>query len=187
MNDAAQNLHPAPFKWPIDLTVFAILAGMWALCLLVSASVHTGGAAFGDPIQEIFAGIRFEDNQARLVLIAEAGVYAAMAAGILARRNWGLMLALFYMAEVVLSHLAFVIAYLPVRSEWRTVHIVAMQGPTLVLITLYLWIRSNELIFAPSHTDKPARTESPAIRESGPQHQAAVGADSGAGDVRGVI
>lgn len=177
MKDGPENLPPAPYKWPLDLRVFAILAGMWALCLLISAAIQTGDATFGDPIQEIFAGLRFEDGQARLVLIAEAGVYAAMSLGILAQRKWGLLLALFYLAEVVLSHLAFVIAYLPVRSEWRTVHAVAMQGPTLVLITLYLWIRSTELIFAPSSTGEAAPAESAARRESGPQHQTAVGGE----------
>jgi hypothetical protein len=133
--------------WPIDLRIFAVLAGVWAICLLISAYFHDGDGSYGSPLQEIFAGTRFEDGQARVVLIVEAGIFGAISVGILARRRWGLVLALFFMCEVVLSHLTFVIAYIPIRSEWRSVKWVAMQGPTLVLITLYLWIRTSELIF----------------------------------------
>jgi hypothetical protein len=61
--------------------------------------------------------------------------------------RWGLLLALFFMAQVVMSHLAFVIAYLPLRFAWATVRETAMQGPMMVLITLYLWIRASDLIF----------------------------------------
>ncbi len=59
------------------------------------------------------------------------------------------------MAEVVMSHLAFVIAYLPMRSEWENVRAVASQGPMMVLITLYLWIRAYDLIFDPQPAEAP--------------------------------
>jgi hypothetical protein len=71
-----------------------------------------------------------------------------------------------------MSHLAFVIAYLPIRSEWTTVRETAMQGPMMVLITLYLWIRASDLIFdapaSPPHAPRmrvsqnrqPMRTDS---------------------------
>lgn len=168
-------------QWPFDLRVFAILAGLWAICLVMRAFAHPGEIAIVDPVQAVFGGVRFDGDVARIVLIVQAGIFATIAIGILAQRRWGLLLALCFMAEVVMSHLAFVIAYLPVRSEWMTVRATAMQGPMMVLITLYLWIRAADLIFdAPA---SPAR----ARRESRPQRQEAVGADSGASDVGAAI
>ena len=111
------------------------------------------------------------------MLIVEAGIFAAMSIGIFAHRRWGLLLALCYMVEVVMSHLAFVIAYLPIRYEWINVRVAASQGPMMVLITLYLWIRACDLIF----DSQPAQScPQPA---SDANHGAAVRADSAAGDV----
>jgi hypothetical protein len=76
-----------------------------------------------------------------------------------------------------MSHLAFAIAYLPIRAEWMNVRAVASQGPMMVLITLYLWIRACDLIF-----DLPpakARRHSP----SDADRMAAVRTDSSGGDV----
>jgi hypothetical protein len=36
------------------------------------------------------------------------------------------------------------------RAEWTHVRLAARIGPTLVLVTLYLWIRSRDLIFDPA-------------------------------------
>ena len=148
--------------WPFDLHVFAAMAGLWALCLALSAFVHVGEIGVVDPVETIFAGVRFNGDDARLVLIVESGIFAMMAIGIFARRRWGLLLALCYMAQVVMSHLAFVIAYLPIKSEWHNVHSVASQGPMMVLITLYLWIRGYDLIFDPHHAEALPRTTSDA-------------------------
>jgi len=163
--------------WPFDLRVFAALAGLWALCLVMRAFVHLGDLDVVDPIETIFAGMRFNGDDARVVLIVEAGIFGAMAIGVFARRRWGLLLALCYMVQVVMSHLAFVIAYLPIRSEWMSVRVVASQGPMMVLITLYLWIRACDLIF----DSEPAQVRP--RQSSGANHQAAVRADCGAGDV----
>jgi hypothetical protein len=133
--------------WPFDLRVFAVIAGLWGLCLALSALVPAGDVNLVDPIETIFAGIRFNGDDARVVLIVQAAIFTAIAVGVFFHRRWGLLLALCYMAEVVMSHLAFVIAYLPMRSEWENVGAVASQGPMLVLITLYLWIRACDLIF----------------------------------------
>lgn len=150
--------RPQP-AWPFDLRVFAVLAGLWAVCLSLSAFVRLGDMDVVDPVETIFAGVRFNGYDARLVLIVESGIFAFMAIGIFAHRRWGLLLALFYMVEVVMSHLAFVIAYLPYHSEWMNVRTVASQGPMVVLITLYLWIRASELIFSPQPL--PADTRAP--------------------------
>lgn len=153
---------PSQAKWPFDLRVFAILAGAWAVCLSVSAFVPISEMDVVDPVETIFAGVRFNGYDARLVLIVESGIFAMIAIGVFAHRRWGLLLALCMMAQVVMSHLAFVIAYLPMRSEWMTVRSVASQGPMMVLITLYLWIRACDLIFAPRRalpSPQPASAE----------------------------
>jgi len=166
--------------WPFDLRVFAVIAGLWGLCLALSALVPAGDVSLVDPIETIFAGIRFNGDDARVVLIVQAVIFMAMAIGVFLHRRWGLLLALCYMAEVVMSHLAFVIAYLPMRSEWQNVRAVASQGPMLVLITLYLWIRACDLIFAPQPANARQRTTSDA------SHRNAVRANSSAGDIAAI-
>jgi hypothetical protein len=166
--------------WPFDLRVFAVLSGLWALCLVASAFANLGEIGVVDPIETIFAGIRFNGDDARLVLIVEAGIFAMIAIGVFTRRRWGLLLALCYMAQVVMSHLAFVIAYLPMQSEWMNVRTVASQGPMLVLITLYLWIRASDLIF-----DSPPAEAHPHPAPDA-DRRAAVRADSATGDVAAI-
>jgi hypothetical protein len=153
------------------------VAGLWGLCLALSAFVSAADVDLVDPIETIFAGVRFNGDDARIVLIVQAAIFAAIAVGIFFHRRWGLLLALCYMAEVVMSHLAFVIAYLPMRSEWENVRAVASQGPMMVLITLYLWIRACDLIFAPQPADAQPRTTSDSSVRN------AVRTNAGAGDI----
>jgi hypothetical protein len=169
----------AQVKWPFDLRVFALLAGAWAVCLSVSAFVPISDMDVVDPVETIFAGIRFNGYDARLVLIVESGIFAMIAIGVFAHRRWGLLLALCMMVQVVMSHLAFVIAYLPMREEWMTVRTVASQGPMMVLVTLYLWIRACDLIFDPQRAQP---SQQPA---SGMKRQAKV-SRSATGDVGAV-
>jgi hypothetical protein len=172
--------HPSrdpQVAWPFDLSVFAALAALWAICLLLSASVNMGELTVVDPIVATFAGVRFIGDDARLVLLIEAGIFAAISYGVFHRRQWGLLLALCYMVQVVMSHLAFVIAYLPFQSEVVNVRAAASQGPTIVLITLYLWIRACDLIFDLPAADARVRSVPNANR------QAASREDSGAGDI----
>jgi hypothetical protein len=160
--DPNRQSDRTPTVWPFDLRVFAAMAGLWALCLAISAFVQIGDIDIIDPVETIFAGIRFNGFDARLVLIVESGIFAMMAIGIFAHRRWGLLLALCYMVQVVMSHLAFVIAYLRIKPEWMAVHSVASQGPMMVLITLYLWIRACDLIFYPQPAEALSRTTSEA-------------------------
>jgi hypothetical protein len=163
-------------RWPLDLRVFAIMAGLWAVCLVMRAFVHPGELDAVDPVQAVFGGILFDGDAARVVLIVEAGIFASIAIGVLAGQRWGLLLALCFMAQVVMSHLAFVIAYLPLRFAWITVRTTAMQGPMMVLITLYLWIRASDLIF-----DAPASSpRAPRIRVG--QNREPMRADSAVAD-----
>ena len=157
-----------------------MVCGLWALCLALSASLPAIDVDLVDPIETIFAGVRFNGYDARLVLIVEAGIFAAIAVGIFFHRRWGLLLGLWYMVEVVMSHLAFVIAYLPMRSEWENVRAVASQGPMVVLITLYLWIRACDLIFDPQPAEALERTTSDA------SHRVAVRRDSGTGEIAAI-
>src|SRR5260370_17959248 len=128
---------PSRIVWPFDLRVFAAMAALWALCLAISAFVQIGDIDIVDPIETIFAGVRFNGYDARLVLIVESGIFAMMAIGIFAHRRWGLLLALYYMAQVVISHLAFVIAYFPIRSELTPLPSETTQRPMVLLTTLH--------------------------------------------------
>jgi hypothetical protein len=157
MKTTPQSKQPQS-RWPLDIRVFAIMALLWAVCLVMRAFVHPGEFDAVDPIQTVFGGILFDGDAARIVLIVEAGIFASIAIGVLTEQRWGLLLGLCFMAQVVMSHLAFVIAYLPIRSEWTTVREIAMQGPMMVLITLYLWIRASDLIFdAPASSARAPR------------------------------
>ena len=168
-----RQFEPPHAAWPFDLRVFAVIAGLWGLCLALSALVPAGDVNLVDPIETIFAGIRFNGDDARVVLIVQAVIFMAMAVGVFFHRRWGLLLALCYMAEVVMSHLAFVIAYLPMRQEWENVRAVASQGPMMVLITLYLWIRACDLIFDLQPAEARQRTTSDS------SHRNAVRANAG--------
>jgi hypothetical protein len=134
-------------RWPLDLAIFAILAGLWAATLIARAFTPMGLAHFGDPMQAVIGGIKFRGDSARMVTLAQAAVVATFAAGMLARRRWSLALALFYLAQMVLSHLVFILVYLDDARESVYVRMAAFEGPTLVLITLYLWIRAQDVLF----------------------------------------
>jgi hypothetical protein len=159
MKTTTQSKQPQS-RWPLDIRVFALMALLWGVCLVMRAFAHPGELDVVDPVQAVFGGILFDGDAARVVLIVEAGIFASIAIGVLTEQRWGLLLALCFMAQVVMSHLAFVIAYLPIRFAWATVRETAMQGPMMVLITLYLWIRASDLIF-----DAPALSpHAPRIR-----------------------
>ena len=173
---------PSRAFWPFDLRVFAVVAGLWSLCLAISAliPVPVADVELVDPIETIFAGVRFAGYDARVVLIVQAGIFASIAVGVFFHHRWGLLLALWYMVEVVMSHLAFVIAYLPIHSEWENVRAVASQGPMMVLITLYLWIRAYDLIFDSPPADARPHTSSDAT------HRAATREDSRSVDIAAI-
>ena len=137
-------------QWPIDLRVCGIFAALWAFYLARCALTGDPMIEAALPIHAIAGGLLFYGQEARVVMLAEAGFYWAIAVGLIAARRWGLVLALFYMVEVVMSHLVFIVAYLDNRAEWYHVHLAANEGPFVVLLTLYLWIRAYDLIFSPA-------------------------------------
>ncbi len=133
-------------RWPADLRIFGLLAALWAV-LLVLRALFQEDVLLTDPLEAVIAGLKFHGQNARVVLLLEAAVFWAFGMGIVARRRWGLLLALGYMFEVVLSHLVFIVTHLNDPPELIHVRRAAIEGPSVVLIALYLWIRSNELIF----------------------------------------
>ena len=169
-------------KWPFDLKVFAAMSGLWALCLMLAVYAHTASVGLVDPLETVFAGVRFAGDDASVIVMIEAGIFATISIGMFARQRWALVLALIYMAEVVVSHLVFVIAYLPFRLEWMSVRATALQGPMLVMITLYLWIRAHDFIF-----ETPPDRDAPPTRAPRTPNPAAPAATSRAAQMRTAI
>src|SRR5260221_11809581 len=115
MNSNRQS-DPPRVVWPFDLRVFAAIAGLWSLCLALSAIVAAENFDFvTDPIGTIFAGVRFNGYDPHAVLIVQAGIFAALATGVFFHHRCGPLLALSYMREVVMSLLAFGVEDFPVR------------------------------------------------------------------------
>jgi hypothetical protein len=138
------------YPWPADLRVFGVLSLFWALCLVWLAVIGDPFAGYFAPARAVIGGSVFYGSQAQFVLLAEAAIFWVMAVGMITGRRWSLLLSLFYMAETVVSYLVFIIAYMNTRAEWTHVRLAVRVGPTLVLVTLYLWIRSRDLIFDPA-------------------------------------
>ena len=137
--------------WPGDLRIFGMLAALWAVLLVVRA-LFQEDVLLTNPLEAVIAGLKFHGQNARVVLLLEAAVFWSAGMGIVAERRWALLLALGYMFEVVLSHLVFITAHLSDRAELAHVRRAAIEGPSVVLIALYLWIRSNDLIFRAPET-----------------------------------
>lgn len=144
-------------KWPIDLRLCGYLSAVWAFYLALKIFDADPMIEASEPIHALVGGILFYGQQARVLMLVEAGIFWAIAMGLIRSRNWGLMLALIYGVEVVISHLVFVIAYRDVRPEWYHVHLAANEGPFVVLLTLYLWIRACDLIFVEPRPGAPHR------------------------------
>lgn len=141
--------------WPIDLRLCGFLAAVWALHLVLRVFYADPMSEAAEPIHALVGGILFYGEQARILKLIEAGIFWAIAVGLIMSRGWGLVLALIYGAEVVMSHLVFVVAYLDVRPEWYHVHLAANEGPFVVLMTLYLWIRACDVIFTEPRSGPP--------------------------------
>jgi hypothetical protein len=134
-------------RWPLDLKIFAALCIAWAAVLAIRVLLQPGLGRAGDMIQAVIFGYKFYGLPARVVLIVQASIYASFGLGILAQRRWALVLALAYMLEVIASHFVFVIANMDVPGQEIHVKIASAEGPVMVLIALYLWIRGRDLLF----------------------------------------
>ncbi len=134
--------------WPIDVRVFGVLSAFWAAYLVFLIFMRDPVMDPGGPLRALIGGIPFYGHSAQLVLLAEASIFWATAVGIAARRRWGLVLALFYTGQAVVSRLVFIVTYLGTRSEIEHVRAAALEGAALVIITLYLWIRTDQLVLS---------------------------------------
>lgn len=134
--------------WPQDLKFFALFSALWAAAittriLLADLSLYSADVE----LQAVIGGMKFLGTAARVVLLAQAAIFAAFAIGVAAERKWGLVLALFYLAETIMSHLIYMLAYMGTIGESVHLRKAAAEGVLAVLVLLYLWIRSRELLF----------------------------------------
>jgi hypothetical protein len=134
--------------WPIDVRVFGVLSAFWAAYLVFLTFMRDPVMDPRGPLRALIGGIQFYGRGAQFVLLAQAAIFWATAVGISARRGWGLVLALFYTAQAVVGRLIFILTFLGTRSEIEHVRSAALEGAALVIITLYLWIRTNELVLS---------------------------------------
>jgi hypothetical protein len=165
--------------WPLDLKVFAMFAVAWSLFLLTIALVVNGDFILVDPLQAIVNSALFSLDNTRMVLILEAGIFGVIGAGILAEQRWSLVFALIYIAQIVINHLAFAIMHLSMQFELSHVRATAMQGPLLVLIALYLWIRATDLVFDASPArirETPDPTDRSVVRAGHPTGELGIAA-----------
>ncbi len=131
------------FRWPLDVRIFAIFALIWSTTFIAAIS-NDPGVDF----QAVFFGQVFYGPSATSVMTMQAAIIITCALGILVGRRWALPFALVYMAEEVLSQLFFSVAYLADPAQIVHIKHVALEGPLTVVIALYLWIRTNDLLFA---------------------------------------
>ena len=134
-------------RWHRDLLVFAALCTLWSALLIFRVLSRDPFSSPGYPFQDVFLGIKFYGHAAHITMTIQAIAFAAFGIGILAHLRWGLILALLYFAEVVLSHIIFFATNFNVSSQAVHVKITAIEAPIVFAILLYLWIRSRPLLF----------------------------------------
>jgi hypothetical protein len=64
--------------------------------------------------------------------------------------RWGLLLALVYMAQVIVGHVIFIASNLGVDSQRIHVKIASVESPVVLVIALYVWYRARPLLGQPS-------------------------------------
>ena len=73
----------------------------WGGFLLVRAIFALRAGAPAVPFEDVFLGVKFYADQARVTMALQAIIFVAFAIGILMHKRWGLILALLYMAQVI--------------------------------------------------------------------------------------
>ena len=142
MNDAT-NRKP---RWHRDLLAFAALCTLWSALLIFRVVFRDPFSSPASPFQDVFLGVKFYGHAAHITMTIQAVVFAAFGIGILLHQRWGLILALLYFAEVVVSHMIFFATNYNVPSQAVHVEITGVEGPIVLVILLYLWIRSRPLL-----------------------------------------
>ena len=139
--------HPTHDPWPRDLKIFALVCAVWTAGLIGRVVVSDNSYYPEGPVQAMMIGMKFSGPIARLALVVQAVVVATFAVGISLEQKWALVLALLCMLEVVTSHLIFMVAYMRDFSQATNVRISGLIGMLGVMVLLYLWIRSRDLLF----------------------------------------
>ncbi len=133
-------------RWPFDTKLFAIGLAGWACHVLHRAFLDESQLTVGRALM-LFNGLKLYADEARVALLAEAGIFLVVAMGMYLQRRWALLMAFALTADIVLNHLLFVITNLSTPAELARVRSEALEGPILVALALYLWIRSKWLVF----------------------------------------
>ena len=131
-------------RWPRDLQVFAVLCIIWSLVLFARSILNL--SAGGVPLEDVIFGVKFYANQARLTMALQAVVISTFGIGILMRQRWGPILALLYMAQVVIGHVIFITSNLGVEAQRVHVKIASIESPIVLLIALYVVYRARPLL-----------------------------------------
>ena len=131
-------------RWPRDFRIFGGLCVLWSLVLFARAIFNLSGG--GMPIEDVIFGIKFHGDQARVTMALQAIVIGAFGIGIVMRRRWGSILALLYMAQVVIGHAIFITSNWSVEAQRIHVKIASAEAPVVLLIALYVLYRSRVLL-----------------------------------------
>lgn len=134
----------AAARWPRDLQIFASICVVWSVVLIARALFNL--SAGGVPIEDVIFGVKFHGDEARVTMALQAVVIAAFGIGILVHRSWGLIVALLYMAQVVIGHVIFITSNLGVESQRIHVRIASAEAPVVLLIALYVVWRARPLL-----------------------------------------
>ncbi len=139
---------PSTDRWPRDLRIFAGICVLWSAVLMTRSIFNL--SAGGVPLEDVIFGVKFYANQARVTMALQAIIIAAFGLGILMHQRWGLILALLYMAQVIIGHVIFIASNLGVDSQRIHVKIASIESPIVLLIALYVWYRARPLLRLPS-------------------------------------
>jgi hypothetical protein len=139
--------HLVQPRWPRDLKLFAIVAGLWAAALTGRMVLRDVADYSPLQVEAILFGMKFDGYAAHLVLALKATAIFSLAIGLAAERRWGLLLAFGYMLEVVMSSLIFMMTYMGDIGQGSNVRLAGLTGIIAVLCLLYLWIRGRYLLF----------------------------------------
>jgi hypothetical protein len=131
-------------SWPLDFRIFGGLCIVWSLVLFARSIFNL--SAGGVPLEDVIVGVKFYGNEARATMALQAVIIATFAIGILIHKRWGLILALVYMAQVIIGHVIFIASNLGVDSQRIHVKIASIESPVVLLIALYVWWRSRPLL-----------------------------------------
>jgi len=131
-------------RWPRDFQIFAGVCILWSAVLIARALFNL--SAGGAPIEDVIFGVKFHGDEARVTMALQAIIIASFGIGILMRRRWGTILALLYMAQVIIGHVIFITSNLGVDSQRIHVKIASIESPVVLLIALYVWYRANPIL-----------------------------------------